>query len=123
MSNLIDRLIEGRKGAQKALPDDEARTKYPNLWAFMTRVQAGEGYEKDLASVSIRLGFGEWMVDLSDPSLELSVTASSKTLDGAMEAMEAILASPCPPIRPWKGSTGKLRKLKKEKPRQESGEV
>lgn len=114
-SSLFTRLANARHGAAHCLPTGDDRAAFPLLFEFMTRVDVSASLEKDLASVTIRLGLGEWTVDLSDPGFEVSISATAQSLSGALAALEAELRSPTPNIKPWRGAKGKLRSKKVKK--------
>jgi len=116
MAKLLSRIVEGRlKGSLHQVPDDEtAAQRWPDVWEWMTSTDAGEDHTKEPARMTIQLGIGEWSVSLTDESLGVSLSATSRTLEGAFEALQLALTSPCPSIRTWKGSEGALKKKKKK---------
>lgn len=113
--NPLDRLINLRTGGDEvSLPcDDVSRELLPTIWAFLTRRFVSEDLEKERASVSIRLGVGMWIVELSDPSLEVGLTAAVPSLHDALEALEARANDPQAAWKPWRGSEGKFRRRNK----------
>lgn len=115
MGKLLEKLVQGRiKGSLHQLPDDEsARSAWPDLWEWMTSTDAGEDHIKEPARLTVTLGIGEWSVSLTDESLGVSLSATSRTLQGTFEALQLALTSPMPAIRTWKGSEGALKKKKK----------
>lgn len=109
---LIDRRVAGDQGA---LPDDEeSKKRLPTLWSFLTRRDVNEELAKDPAAVTIRLGLGTWLVELTDPTLEVGLTAVVPSLHGALEALEEAASDPKAAFRPWKGSSGKFKKRNKK---------
>jgi hypothetical protein len=111
-------LVERRLGDdQLSLPDDEAsRRALPILWSFLTRREATGTLSKEPASITIRLGLGSWLVTLSDPAIEVSLTASSTALAGCLEQLEEAARSPSAAWAPWRRSRGKFEKLNKQSP-------
>lgn len=108
----FERILQARRGDRLCLPDDDSRLTLPVVWEFLTRNKADATLEKELATVSVKLGLGEWIIDLSDPGLAISVSATSPSLTGVFAALEACLTGPNPPIRPWKGQKAILKKVK-----------
>lgn len=108
----FDDLVRKRAGGKgKSLPDDpDSRDLLPLLWNFLTRIEALEEYEKDTATISIRLGLGEWLVTLTDPTLQVSCTVAAPVLADALSTWEGVAGSTHSVWTPWKGSDGKLRK-------------
>jgi len=117
-TNLWEKLAAARTSDAQQVLRQECRDRFPTLWLFLTRVQVTEDLDKDVASVSIRLGLGEWLVELTDPGFEVSLCATSSTLVEALDALERALQRPDAPIRPWKGTKGKLRARPKKKDQQ-----
>lgn len=115
MSDHLRRLVESRlSGAGRQLPDDvEAQTMWPNLWACLTWVDASDEMTMDPASLTIRLGIGEFVVDLSHPGIEATNSTSAPTLRDAFSVLEAQLASGRG-WKPWKGSSGSFKPRKKK---------
>lgn len=109
------RLLEARLGGVNRLPDDEeGRKRYPILWQFLTR-GSDESIHKDVATISVKMGLGEWLIDLSDAGFAISCSATSPTLNGLLEALETVLSGPNPPIRAWKGEKGSVKQIPKKK--------
>lgn len=112
--SLFERIARARLQGSISRPvDDVAKEKYPTVMEFLTRNEASEELEKVLASVTVKCGLGEWLVELSDPGFAISLSATSSTLDGCWEALERSLTSPNPPIRNWRGETGDVKKRKR----------
>jgi hypothetical protein len=112
LQQLIDRRVAGDNGA---LPDDdESKDKLPTLWSFLTRRSVSDDLSKDPAAVTIRLGLGNWLVELTDPTLEVGLTAVVPTLYSALQALEKAISDPAAAFRPWKGSAGKFKKRNKK---------
>jgi hypothetical protein len=98
-------------GRGSSLPDDpDSRDLLPLLWSFLTRTEALEEWEKETATISIRLGLGEWLVTLTDPTLQVSCTVAAPVLADALGTWEGIAGSANSVWTPWKGSEGKLKK-------------
>lgn len=114
-SNPLQRLIDQRlAGSQGQLPNDpEAQEKLPVLWSFLTRMDMNGEYSKDPASVTIRKGLGNWIVELFDPTLEVSFSMAIPTLKDALERLEEGINDPAASFRPFKGSQGKFVKKNK----------
>jgi hypothetical protein len=111
LQKLIDRRIAGEAGD---LPEDEeSRELLPTLWAFLTRRSVNDELAKDPAAITIRLGLGQWLVELTDPTLEVGLTAVVPKLHEALEALEMCARDPKAPFRPWRGSSGKFKKRNK----------
>ena len=111
LQTLIDKRLSGNKGK---LPDDpDAQQLLGTLWSFLTRTDAGGELAKDPAHITIRLGLGQWLVELTDPTLEVGLTAVVSRLKDALAGLEALANDPAAPWRPWKGSSGKFKKRSK----------
>jgi hypothetical protein len=117
-SDPLSALLERRLGdGQAALPDDDvSRRNLPVLWSFLTRRDAAGNLSKEPAAVTIRLGLGSWLVTLSDPSLEVSLTACASALSSCLEQLEAAARSPYAAWSPWRRSKGKFEKVNKPTP-------
>lgn len=115
--NLFDRLVESRlKGdAMQSPVHDDDRSTFPIVMQFLTRTDAGDSHLKDPAQITIKASLGTFVVELTDPSLECSVSAASPTLVGCLPALEAELNKPQPLIRTWRGAKGKLTEKPKKK--------
>lgn len=113
---VIERLIQLRLSDQSfSLPgDDTSQTLYPVLWQFLTRRDVNGTLAKTPASISIRLGLGDWLVTLSDPSLEVSLTVNVAVLSEALQCLEKAVSSTRAAWQPWKGSEGKFTKRNKK---------
>jgi hypothetical protein len=99
-----------------ALPDDEqARKDYPTLWEFLTRTEVEGQRLKEPAKVTVAVGLGCWTVGLSDGSLGMGLTATSRTLLDAFEALEQALRDPKAAWSVWKGRSVDLRDRKRPK--------
>jgi hypothetical protein len=115
-SDRLQELINRRLAPGSAqVPDDvEAAKMFPILHQFLTRTDVNGEFAKDPAAVTIRCGLGSWLVELTDPTLEVGLTSVSPTLAGCLDALERALGNPQAAFRPWKGSQGKFkRKVKK----------
>lgn len=118
--SLFQKLAQARaEGSAKPPVDHKAMERYPTVYEFLTRTEASPELLKELASISIRMGIGEWVVVLSDPGFAVTVTASAETLDSAFAALEDLLTGPNPPIQPWKGETGALKPRKRRREQSE----
>lgn len=107
LQDLIDRRLAGDGGQ---LPDDpRSRELYPTLWSFLTRRDVDGNLAKDPAIITIRLGLGTWLVELTDPTLEVGLTCVVTELAEALRQLEEAVCNPRAPWRPWKGSEGKFR--------------
>jgi hypothetical protein len=117
-SDPLSALLERRLGeGQASLPDDDvSRHNLPVLWSFLTRREASGNLSKEPASITIRLGLGSWLVTLSDPSLEVSLTASATALSGCLEQLEVAARSSTAAWAPWRRSRGKFEKVNKPTP-------
>jgi hypothetical protein len=112
MNTQFDAIVRRRAcNGQVILPDDlESERSLPLLWSFLTRREALDEYVKETAQVSIRVGLGEWLVTLTDPTLQVSCVVSSAKLMGCLQSWEEVASSPHGVWSPWRGSEGKLRK-------------
>lgn len=107
-------------GDGQGLPDDElSRKTLPILWSFLTRRTANGEFAKEPAVISIRLGLGNWLVTLTDPSLEVTLTASASVLTDCLLQLEVAANSPSAAWSPWKKSKGKFERVNKRTPGQE----
>ena len=112
----IGKVLKARlsgNGAQ--LPNDPEGAKlYPQLWAWLTQVDAGDEFQKEPARLSIQLGLGVWEVGIQDVSLKVGVNCPAPTLNDAYGCMERELASGQARVQVWKGKSLELRKRRKE---------
>lgn len=124
METPLENLIRMRLGGEtSSLPDDSSgMNQFPILWSFLTRRDVNGNLAKEPASISIRLGLGAWMVTLTDPSLEVSLTATTSVLADALEQLEQAAARPSAAWAPWKRSTGKFVKVNKNASTREEGD-
>ena len=102
------------KGARLGSGDDPAAQEYPELWKWLSTVEAGPDHLKDPSRLSLRLVPGGVLVSLSDDAYGVSLDASTDTLSQALRAIEQALQSPSPAFRQWSRSEVKVRKKKKE---------
>jgi hypothetical protein len=116
LSQLLARRLAGDQGS---LPDDDnSRHELPVLWSFLTRRDVDGNLAKEPAAINLRLGLGQWLVTLTDPSLEVSLTVVVPVLAQALHSLEAAAQSPAAPWQPWKRSKGKFEKLNSRTPGQ-----
>lgn len=108
----FDEIVRRRaSGKQCSLPDDpDSQRLLPILWNFLTRREALDEWEKETATISIRLGLGEWLITLTDPTLQVSCTVAARVLADALSIWEEVAGSTQSVWTPWKGSSGKLKK-------------
>lgn len=106
----LSMLLTRRLGSDlDRLPDDpESLRSLPVLWSFLTRRDVNGKLAKEPATVTIRLGLGAWLVSITDPSLEVSLTTSAPVLAEALQALEEAARSPLAAWSPWKRSRGKF---------------
>lgn len=111
LSCLLRKRLGGDAGS---LPDDEcSRLSLPILWSFLTRRDVNGNLSKEPAAISIRLGLGAWLVTLTDPSLEVSMTTVAPVLSESLQQLEAAARDPRAPWSPWKRSKGKFEVVNK----------
>lgn len=108
----LDRAIQSAIGEGRVLgrEDDPARTKYPALWEWLSRVYIGIDRVRTPATVTITLGPEGVLVQVTDRDLSVSCGASCPHLDDALTALESSLTSAVPPVRSWGRKEPKLRK-------------
>lgn len=111
----LDRLIQLRldAGGSRSPEDPGAQSSWPVLWSFLTRTDADPTHSKDPAAVTIRMGLGGWLVSLTDPSLQVTLTVGVEHLEHALDKLEETIRSPYASWSPWKGSSGKFSKKSK----------
>lgn len=119
LQDLINRRLASGNG--QVPNDDEGKKLFPILWQFFTRTDVNGELSKDPAAVTIRPGLGCWLVELTDPTLEVGLTAVSESLTDCLPALERALAHPQAAFRPWRGSQGKFKKKAKKGGGQEAG--
>lgn len=118
LQTLLQLRLAGNAGS---LPDDDlSRGQLPILWSFLTRRDVNGDLSKEPAAINIRLGLGAWLVTLTDPSLEVSLTTTVTVLSEALEQLEESARSPNAPWAPWKRSVGKFTKVNKNSAGHES---
>lgn len=106
LSFLLQKRLGGDAGS---LPDDlDSQRLLPILWSFLTRRDVNGNLSKEPASINIRLGLGAWLVTLTDPSLEVSMTTVAPVLSDSLQQLEAAARDPRAPWSPWKRSKGKF---------------
>lgn len=111
LQDLIDRRLANGSGA---LPDDEeTKLLMPILWSFLTRKDVNEELAKEPASIRVSIAGPAYVVQLSDPTLEYSLTCVSNTLAACFQRLEETAAHPLAPWVPWRGSEGKFTKRSK----------
>ncbi len=112
----LDRVVAQAIGEGKVLglADDPARTTFPNLWEWMTRVYYGIDRIKQPAIVTVVAVNGGFTVRCADRELASAVQVTVRHLDDAWRALEAALADPSVPIQTWGRKEPKLRKRQKE---------
>lgn len=110
----MERAVLSAMGDSKVMgnADDPARTKYPQLWEWLSTVHVGRDKLKTPASMSIRLGPEGVLVTLTDRDLAVGIDASCATLADVFEALEKALSGPTPPIKTWGKKEPQLRKRK-----------
>ena len=114
---LLRRRLEGDVGC---IPDDNrSATELPTLWSFLTRRDVDGNLSKEPATINVRLGLGTWLVTLTDPSLEVSLTTTVNALADALPQLERAVNAPSAPWSPWRRSKGKFDKVHKKSPGQE----
>lgn len=115
--DIFDRVFNARLSENGASwpNDDQARKDYPNLWEFLTRVEAEGGRLKEPARVSISLGLGCWSVQLSDAALGVGLSATSQTLLEAFDSLEKAIVNPGAAWQVWKGKEPILKERKSKK--------
>jgi hypothetical protein len=108
----LDRAIQTALGDDRPLgtPDDPARRKLPNLWAWLSQTRAGGDYVKQPAILTVRLGPQGVLATLTDRDLAVSLDVSSETLAGVFLAVETALQAVAPPLRSWGRKEPQLRR-------------
>lgn len=111
LSMLLKKRMEGEAGS---LPDDDdSRRQLPILWSFLTRRDVDGKLAKEPATINIRLGLGAWLVTITDPSLEVSMTTTTPVLSESLQQLEAAARDPRAPWSPWRRSKGKFERVNK----------
>lgn len=110
----MERAILMAMGENKVMGhvDDDAATKYPMLWEWLSKVYVGRDKLKTPASLSIRLGPDGALATLTDRDLGYSVEATSKTLEGLFDAIERQLRDNPSSLKAWGKKEANLRKRK-----------
>lgn len=108
----LDRAVLSAMGDGRSVgaDDDPARSAYPLLWEWLSKIYIGSDRVRTPASLTIQLGPGGVLISLSDRDLGVSCGSVCEHLDEALKAMEASLASAVPPIRSWGKKEPRLRK-------------
>jgi len=112
----LERLLQQAIGNGVSLGNasDPARGKWPNVWEWLSTVDAGDDFLKEPCSIRIALVPGGVQGALTDPSLGCTVDATSETLEGLFEGLERNLQSAHPTIRTWRKGDLQLRKKPKK---------
>lgn len=97
-------------GRQIGSPEDPARERYPQLWAWLSTLYVGRDSLKNPAYLSIKLGPEGVTAALIDRDLCTAVEIATANLDDVLPALEAALAGPCPPLKSWGRKEPHLRK-------------
>lgn len=97
-------------GREVGNPDDPAKEKWPNLWSWMTRTDAGKDHVMQPASLSIRAVGGGIHVSVSSRDLATSVGVTVLYLVDALDALEKALGDPSTPTTSWGRKEPQLRK-------------
>lgn len=111
----IDRLIMRAQAESEDIgnDDDAAKTTWPNLWQWMTRIDVGKNLMKEPARLAIKGIPGSFIATLSDSTLKVAVDATSESLAGIFDALEQELSRLNPVIRPYGKGEVKLKKRRK----------
>ena len=72
---------------------------FPELWAFLTSLEAPDGSKRLPGTASLSLNGAVWSVALNDPSLGLYSALSSTNLDDLVVMIESRMADG---TMPWK---------------------
>jgi hypothetical protein len=108
----LDRALQAAMGEGRAVgaDDDPAKTKYPTLWDWLSRIYVGVGHVRQPATITLALGPSGVLVSIRDVDLGVSCGAVCPHLDGALSALEDALTADVPPIRSWGRKEPRLRK-------------
>jgi len=111
----IDRLLMRAQADNEDIgnEDDAAKTTWPNLWIWLTRIDVGKNLMKEPARMAIKGVPGGFIGTLSDSTLKVAVDATSDSLAGIFDAFEAELSRINPVIRPYGKGDIKLKKRRK----------
>jgi len=108
----LQRAIESAMGEGRSVgaDDDPAKTKYPELWQWLSNIYVRTDRLRTPATVSVTLGPSGALVTVSDRDLAVSCSAACEHLDDVFAALEKALTSDVQNIRSWGKKEPKLRK-------------
>jgi len=111
-ASALDRAIQSAMGQGRVVgrDDDPAKTDFPALWDWMSRIYIGIDKVRTPAAISIRFGPEGILVSISDRDLGVSMDACCPHLGDVFKAIEAGLTAAIPPIKSWGKKEPKLRK-------------
>jgi len=113
----LDRVIIRAVGDGRTvgLEDDPARTDYPAVWEWLTKIEAKD-YVMQGATIAIQLGPEGVLVTITHRDLKASCSVACPYLSQVYEALQAALSSPNPPIRSWGKDPQVQLKRRRQKP-------
>jgi len=108
----LDRCIQTAIGDGRTVGDDDdpARTKFPNVWEWMSKIYIGVDRMRQPATISITLGPTGVLVSINDRDLASNCSAACLHLEDAFIALERALSAPVAQIRSYGRKEPKLRK-------------
>jgi len=111
-TSALDRLVQSAMGQGRSVgrDDDPAKTEYPSVWDWLSRIYIGMDKVRTPAVINLRLGPEGVLVSMSDRDLGYTVDAVCPYLGDILKALEAALTAPIPPIKSWGKKEPRLRK-------------
>ena len=108
----LDRCIQTAIGDGRTVGDDDdpARTKYPNLWEWLSKIYIGLDRVRTPATITVSLGPAGVLVNINDRDLSVNCGATCLHLDDAFVALERALSATVAPIRSYGKKEPRLRK-------------
>jgi len=94
----------------KQIPNDQIfKSRYPNLWDWVTATQISDKWDKDPARLTFSIDGTVWRVSLTDAALELSLAATGDSFDTALARLDALVVDPEASWNKWRKRTKALR--------------
>jgi len=113
--NSIQRAVQQALGDGRIFghPEDPARDKWPELWAWLSSTDAGRDHVKQPATIKISLAVDGVHASLTDRDLACSIPVAVDWIEGVFDALEQALNRPNPPMQTWGRKEPNLRKRRK----------
>lgn len=114
--DVVRAAVHRRIQLHTCLPDDQKfMARYPALWSWATFTDLSEEKVKERPNFSFRVSEGQWVLQISDPSMAASLLVQAQTFDGALKLLDSALGRADASWSPWRGKEAKLKARKPSK--------